>query len=91
MAEPPAFNIDANGVSFIVTSSGFGGHTMARDGAIRRIERALAGQSAASLTRLDEAAFEEICLLAVRAETGEWRCWRAGYVGELPTLRLVRR
>jgi hypothetical protein len=91
MPAPPTFSIDANGVTFIVTSSGFGGHTTARDNAIRRIERALQEQSATVLTRLDDAALEEIAALGVRAETAEWRCWRPGYMGELPTLKLMRR
>ncbi|HYC65296.1 MAG TPA: hypothetical protein VEC14_11245, partial [Reyranellaceae bacterium] len=91
MAGPPDITIDANGIRFVIQASGFGGHDLARDGAVRRITAALRAQSAAALARLEDDSLVEIAWLAVQAETADWRCWRPGYRGELPTLTLLRR
>lgn len=88
---PPPLTITANGITFEVDASGFGGHTIARDAAMRRLEQALREQSAQTLTRIEGGTLDEIAALAVRSETQGWACWQAGYTGTPPVLKLVRR
>lgn len=85
-ASGEALDFTIHGIDFKVRPVGFGSHVAALEGALTRVQFMLATCTAEELG--DRAVIEAVAATAVRRETRGWRCWRNGYRGRKPVLKV---
>jgi hypothetical protein len=88
-AEPAsgeALDITIHGIRFEVRASGFGTRKTSLEGALTRVQFLLAVCTEDELD--DQAVLDAVAATAVRRETRGWRCWRRGWTGKRPALKI---